>query len=528
MTDTIILGLDGATWDVLDPLIEKGVTPNIESLVSEGYSGTLESTFPPITAPAWLSMATGQNPGKTGVFYFLNRTDPDSFDFESMGGEDFQGRSFWDVLDAAGVSIGVFNFPMLYPAYDVNGFMVSGFGAPKDGTLTSPVSLQSKLEEVTNGYELKVPYADPKYNDRPAALQRKLLRVVEKREAAIEYLLWEKRPDVFFGVISATDWAQHYFWRYHDSDHVLYEPSEYEDALTDLFSRVDKTVGKVADFARDEGATLLVVSDHGFGPVNGTFYSNEWLEQAGLQIPASASPIGRLRTEYFPYLRQALEPIVSSVPLLSNLASTVGRSVRGSPLDGIDRRRSVAFASEQGFTTGLVYMLSEDPADRTAVVDELRTLYEARDLNIDVYAPEDLYSGPNVDLAPDILFEIEELEYAVDPRASTRNDFVASEPPSPSRSGGHRRNGIYLVTGPEVEAGEGAKKSLLDIAPTILALQSLPLPIEMDGAPMEAPFTKDFDVVRGPLSSLVNAQRYGGDRQDSNEVRDRLEDLGYI
>jgi len=528
MTETIILGLDGATWDLLDPLIESGKMPNIESLLAEGYSGTLESTFPPITAPAWLSMATGQNPGKTGVFYFLNRTSPDSFEFESMGGEDFNGRSFWDILNAAGVSTGIFNFPMLYPTYDVEGFMISGFGAPEDGNFTSPPSLQSELDNVTNGYEIKVPYADPKYVERPASLQSDLLEVVQKREAAIEYLLREKGPDVFFGVISATDWAQHYFWRYHDTDHVLHEPSEYSGSLAEIFSRVDETVGKVADFAREEEATLLLVSDHGFGPANGTFYSNEWLERAGFQTSVGTSLVSRLRTEYFPYLRRALEPVVAAVPLLSDLAATVGRSVRGSPLDGIDQERSIAFASEQGFTTGLIYTLSEDPADRSAVVDELRDLCEVRGLDVDIYAPEDLYSGSNIDLAPDILFEIEDLEYAVDPRASTRDDIFASEPPSPSRSGGHRRDGIYLVSGPDVEPGEGGRKSLLDIAPTILARQSLPVPKEMDGIPIEEPFADEFDVDRAPLSSLVTDRSHDGDRQNSNEVRDRLEDLGYI
>ncbi|WP_226022873.1 alkaline phosphatase family protein [Halomicrobium salinisoli] len=528
MTETIVLGLDGATWELLDPLIQEGQLPNLESVLEGGYRGTLESTFPPITAPAWLSMATGQNPGKTGVFYFLNRTDPESFDFDTMGADDFKGQSFWDVLDAAGLSTGVFNFPMLYPTYDVDGFMVSGFGAPEDATITSPASLQNELDEVTDGYELKVPYADPKYANRPDALEQDLHRIVEKREAAIEYLLREKDPDVFFGVVSATDWAQHYFWRYHDADHVLYESSEYSDALANLFARVDETVGKVASIAEDEDATLLIVSDHGFGPVNGTLYSNEWMEDAGFKTPKTLSPIGKLRTRYFPYLRNAIEPIVSVVPVLSDLASRIGRSVRGSPLDEIDQDRSVAFASEQGFTTGLIYMLSDDPSDRARVVEELRHLCEDQGLTVDIYSPEDLYSGPNVDLAPDILFEVEGLEYAVDPRPSTHDSVFVTEPPSPPRSGGHRHEGIYLLSGPGVASGDGDTRSLLDIAPTLLALQSLPVPEVMDGSPISEAFERQFEVETAPLASLVGRREDSGETQDSDEVRERLEDLGYI
>jgi len=116
MTDVIVLGLDGATWTVLDPLVRAGRLPNIASQREAGYDGVLTSTFPPITGPAWLSLATGQNPGKTGVFYFLKREDPESFEFETFGSEKFRGESFWDVLSERGYSVGVFNYPMLYPS----------------------------------------------------------------------------------------------------------------------------------------------------------------------------------------------------------------------------------------------------------------------------------------------------------------------------------------------------------------------------------------------------------------------------
>lgn len=528
MTDTIVLGIDGATWDILNPLITNGDLTNLSSLVDDGYTGVLESTFPPVTAPAWLSMATGQNPGKTGVFYFLNRSSSDSFEFEPMGAGDFRSRSFWDVLNAHGRAVGVFNFPMLYPPYDLDsgGFMVSGFGAPEEETLTAPASLQNELDDVTCGYEVKVPYADPKYADRPAALLRDLYRVLEKRETAIEYLLTEKVPDVFFGVISVTDWAQHYFWRYHDSDHVLYEPG-YDDALADLFARVDETVGHIVEIATEANATLMVVSDHGFGPVNGTLYSNEWLEHEGFRVPTPESIGKKLRSRYFPHLRRVVKPMVSVIPVLSDFATSIGRSFRASPLENVDLERSIAFASEQGYTTGLIYMLNDNPDDRKRVVETLRDLCDTHDLSLAIYAPEDLYHGPKVELAPDVLFEVEGLEYAVSPRYSTVDEVVVEKPPMPARSGGHRREGIYIVAGPDVEPADGGERPLLDIAPTILGLESTPIPEEMDGDPMDEAFVNFHPVQRAPLADLVD-QSDTDSRQDSDEVRDRLEDLGYL
>ncbi|MFB6141780.1 MAG: alkaline phosphatase family protein [Halorientalis sp.] len=527
MTDTIVLGLDGATWDVLDPLVEAGRMPNLEAVLADGRRGVLESTVPPVTAPAWLSMATGQNPGKTGVYYFLNRTDPDSYDFEPMSAEDFRGKSFWDVLADDDTSVGVFNFPVLHPPYDLGegSFVVSGFGASAEGGLTAPAELEAELDEVTGGYEYKVPYADPKYTDRPERLEADLHRVLEKQETAMVHLL-EKRPDVFFGVVSVTDWAQHYFWRYHDPDHVLHEPG-HEDALADLFARVDETVGRVAEFAEAEGATLLVVSDHGFGPTNGTFYSNEWLEQEGFRVPESRGVVGRLRSEYFPYLRRVLEPAVSRVPLLRDLATSVGRSVRASAAENIDYERSVAFMANQGLTSALIYLVDDGPDARRDVTDALEAFGDERGLNIAVRDAKEIYHGPKVDLGPDLVVEIEGLEYVANPRYSTADDVVVERPPVPARSGGHRHEGIYAVTGPDVAPGEGERHHLLDVAPTILALQGSAVPSEMDGDPMTDAFTDLATVERAPLSDLVSAQA-GDHRGDPDELRDRLEDLGYL
>ncbi len=526
MTDTIVLGLDGATWNVLDPLIDAGELPNIAECVRSGYSGTLESTYPPITGPAWLSMATGQNPGKTGVFYFLNRTSTESFDFEPIGIEDFRGRSFWDVLSANGCSVGVFNFPMLYPPYEIDGFMVSGFGAPEDETLTAPASLHQELDDIADGYEVKVPYADPKYVNTPESLKHDLLRVLKKRGTAMEYLLSEKQPDVFFGVISVTDWAQHYFWRYFDEGHALHDDG-HEEALVEIFSAVDEVVGHISAFAEENNANLLIVSDHGFGPVNGTFYSNEWLEGKGLRVPRFDSPLQRFRSTYFPYLRRLLEPVVSRVTLLNDLATNVGRSIRASPLDNIDREQSVAFSSEQGYTTGLIYMLSDESADRERVEKLLCDACDSQGLSVNIYSPEDLYHGSNVELAPDILFDVEDFEYAVDPRYSTAEKEFVKKPPTPSRSGGHRMEGIYAFSGPDIKAGEGERRSLLDISPTLLALHSLPIPEEMDGEPISGSFLTAAEVSSEPLVNLVETNRQDN-RQNAKDVRDRLEDLGYL
>lgn len=75
MTRTLIIGLDGATGDIIKPLAEEDKLPTFKKLMKEGVWSDLESTIPPITSPAWFSLATGMNPGKLGVFDFLSSKD---------------------------------------------------------------------------------------------------------------------------------------------------------------------------------------------------------------------------------------------------------------------------------------------------------------------------------------------------------------------------------------------------------------------------------------------------------------------
>jgi len=423
---------------------------------------------------------------------------------------------------------------MLYPPYEVGGFMVSGLGSDADDTITYPESLGDELDEVTDDYQVKVPYADPKYQGRPDALERDLLDVVDKRERAIEYLLTEKDPDHFFGIISATDWAQHYFWRYHDEDHALYDSdARHEEALARIWKRVDETVGMVTDHARSEDANLLLVSDHGFGPINRTFHSNEWLEQEGFTQPAEQSLIDRTRTKYFPYLRRVGEAVVSFAPQLNDIAKSVGESIRKSPGDGIDFERSVAFAPRQNLTCGMIYMLSEDPSDKQNVIDELKALTERDDgpKSINVYEPHEIYDGPKTELAPDLLFELDNFECAVDPRPTTKNDVFSIGSPSEARNGGHNRDGILMATGPDLTSGDDLAASIYDIAPTLLYLHDVPIPEEADGEVLRGLIDDDRldqqETITGPIRDLTDSSS-SSSREDEQEVQERLEDLGYI
>jgi len=530
VTETVVLGLDGATWDVLDPLVEAGELPNLAALLEGGRAGPLESTVPPVTAPAWLSMATGRNPGKTGVFYFSRRDSPDSYEFTPVDAGDFEGWSVWDRLEASDESVGVFNVPMLYPPYDVDGYVVSGVGAPEDGPHARPAEVAEELEAVTGGYELKIPYASPKYDGRPGALAEDLERVLEKRGAAVEHLLESRPTDHFFGVLSATDWAQHYFWPEHDPDHPLHDPeSPHREVLTRVWRQVDEVVGTVADIAERRGATLLLVSDHGFGPTERTFHVTEWLEREGFLVRPDSAPASRTRARYFPMLRRAGEAVARAVPRLSGPLERLGRRLRGDQHAAIDFERSVAFAPRQNLGMGLLYLLDDDEAVRASLVAELEATADDLGIELEVLDSDEHHHGAAAALAPDVLFTMDGLACAVDARKQPDAPLLETGPPSRARSANHRMDGIYLLAGDGVEATtERVELDLLDVAPTVLYAHDVAVPEDADGTARTDAFTPEFSSERTLRRTESSGERSAAsDAGELDDVTDHLADLGY-
>ncbi|MFQ6089033.1 MAG: alkaline phosphatase family protein [Candidatus Methanofastidiosia archaeon] len=190
MTRTLIIGLDGATWDILMPLIEKNKLPTFKKLLENGVHGPLESTIPPVTGPSWLSFATGKNPGKTGIYDFLNRNDID-LRLKPVSSKSYQGQSIWDYLTINDYKVGVVAYPNLYPPYPTNNFMISGIGAPLGGNITYPKKLREEIDDVSKGYELVISYHNVKYNNMELFI-RDVNRLIDKQFKIALHLLETK------------------------------------------------------------------------------------------------------------------------------------------------------------------------------------------------------------------------------------------------------------------------------------------------------------------------------------------------
>ena len=123
----LIVGLDSATFDLARPWIAGGKLPSLAALMENGAWGRLASVVPPITPPAWTSFMTGKNPGKHGIFHFLEAS-PGTYGFRYLNAGSRRAKTIWRILSDAGYTVGTINIPFTYPPEQLSGFQISGIG----------------------------------------------------------------------------------------------------------------------------------------------------------------------------------------------------------------------------------------------------------------------------------------------------------------------------------------------------------------------------------------------------------------
>ena len=213
----LVIGLDGASFNVLDALIEKGYLPQIARLIASGTRANLETTFPPITAVAWSSFMTGKNPGKHGIFEFVMR--------EQKAGRQLavnatlrHGRAIWDILSDAGKRVIVHNFPCTYPPHPLNGLMIADFMTPSGRRdFTHPANLLEALESKFGDYRLHLSQTYAKGNVQ--GVLDELNDELEYKAKVTEYLMTSHEWDAFFQYFWGTDRIQHELCHVFDDKH---------------------------------------------------------------------------------------------------------------------------------------------------------------------------------------------------------------------------------------------------------------------------------------------------------------------
>lgn len=549
----LVIGLDGASFDVLDPLIDKGYLPNIAKLIAEGARGDLETTFPPITAVAWSSLATGKNPGKHGIFEFARR-DHSSKRELAVNASFRHGRAIWDLLGDAGKRVIIHNFPCTYPPRTINGLMIADFMTPRGRRdFTYPVSLLAELEREFGPYRLHLSqtYAEGNVD----AVLDELFDELEYKAKVAEYLMTRYEWDAFFQYFWGTDRIQHELWHIIDDQHPRHKKNEaeiYRDRVYEYFSRVDEVLGRLIELAGDD-SLVVIASDHGFGPVHKYCSLNIWLLQEGF-LKLKSDLITRAKKLMFslgvtPELAFKLARKIPSDRLRPGrgISSRQGASSLLSnfflSFNDLDWSRTLAF-SKGNYGQIYVNLEGREPDGvvtenqyetiREQIIERLRAFEDPLTGECwagSVFRREEIYEGPLIGDAPDIAFLPADMRQLPLGNADfTSNKFMVD---AFGISGCHRMNGVLIACGASIKrACRVDSASIYDIAPTLLYLLDQNVPDDMDGRVLSEAIAEQH-LSANPMRTVIastngRASEVEFSPEENAEVLERLKQLGYV
>ncbi|UCD29993.1 MAG: alkaline phosphatase family protein [Planctomycetota bacterium] len=530
----LIVGLDGATFDILTPLIQAGRMPNLERLIKTGTSGVLESTKPPITPAAWTTFMTGKGPGRHGIIDF-EKYDVTTNKLSFNSTFEIREKTIWEILSEKGFRVGSINVPMTYPPRKVNGFMISGFETPSiDTDFTYPRHLKDEILRIWPDYNYQTDWKRKTFGGDK--LFQRNLRYIEKSftqgyELAAHcgrHYGW----DVMMVLFKLVDNLQHKAWKYLDS-HTSSINQTRSEMSARCFTSLDNTIGNLEEFAKNNDSLLIIMSDHGHGSLDGKAQPNLLLKQWGyLKIKSSVKQAGIRTQRIIDRLRgKTTKRFDANLGIEHDL-----------DLDWSQTRACVMHAGMYGFLyislkgrqpQGIV-----KPEEYEAVREDLRKRFLAvkchnrngRTIQVfpEVHRTEELYNCRREDhpWLPDLLL-------IPQPGLSVVRKIRGTQPvrwlSRYRMEGTHRVEGILVVNGPNVRQGQSIQANIADITPTILAAAGLRVPADMEGQALAELFDKPLCVEFEPpqVVEVAEHEEVYTDKEKEALTR-RLADLGYL
>lgn len=355
--------------------------PNLKKLVEEGKHGKLESTVPPITVPAWMSMVTGKDPGTLGIYGFRNRKDYSYNSIAFVNSYSVKHEPVWKTLGKKGLRSVVLGVPPTYPPQRINGYLVSGFLTPStQSEYTYPPYLKKEIEKWVGEYLLDV--EDFRTSNKEKLLQD-IYKTTRVRFEVARRLVYEKEWDFFMMVEMGPDRMHHGFWAFYDATHPKHDPkSPLKNAMLEYYTYLDSEIGKLLEVL-PEGTEVVVASDHGAQKMDGGIAINDWLIKKGYLV-LKERPSRPLRIGEF--IKQNL--IEWSKTKAWGMGGYYGRlflNVRGREPEGI-----IPPEEYEAFRDRLISELS-------VITDE-----EGKNIGTRIFKPEEVYQEVN-GVAPDLI-----------------------------------------------------------------------------------------------------------------------------
>jgi predicted AlkP superfamily phosphohydrolase/phosphomutase len=560
----LVIGLDGASLDLIRPWADEGKLPNLARLLRRGASGPLRSTVQPYTAQAWTTMVTGVNAARHRLFDFWQR-DLDTYGFRLSNASARAEPALWTVLSRRGRSAIIVNVPMTYPPEPLSaGVMVSGRDTPGlRSNYSYPPSVKEELAGALGADYVIVP-DDWRWMrlGRPDRAREELLNEATVRFATMQHLMRTRDWDFCMFVVGATDGAAHFFWRWHDASFPGHDSAMAElghDVLLEVYQLADECIGNMLqDLSSD--VAVVIASDHGSGPVelreihlNCWLHEGGWLhfnegrgseEQAMRVLARGIAGLKGLAYKTIPHeklswLRRVWPDRWRSRLTESELFAHLDWSRTRAFSEG--RRGNIWINLKGRDPQGIVQVGAEYEALRSEIIASLQTATDQMTgsaLFRRVWRREELFDGPHLDTIPDLLVEVDA------PSQFRAGSDCLGEPAVRRLSreeiaklvitGDHRMDGTLILNAPGIRPGQAMRGAeIRDLFPTVLHLMGEPIPVNAEGRVLEEAFEPSWLAAHPPIRSTAVDQAGGADsyrysKDEAREIEDRLSGLGYL
>lgn len=492
-TKLMVIGLDGATYDLILPWIKKGELPNFKKLISESAWTPLDSTRPPLTCPAWPVFYTGKNPGKIGVIDFIGGEDGNKI----ISYTDIKGLAFWDIASRYGMKSIVINVPITYPPRIEKGFLLSGMLTPPGKPFWSSEEIMDDIFANVGEYIVDLDILTLSSFDRSKSL--KLFYFMMEQRFKTAMFLKNKQPhDIMVVVFQGTDIVCHRLWN--NSQEVLKVYRLMDDYIGELSKNVEY---------------LILMSDHGFAGYERGVRINQFLfergdlkrrkaaydsgfthgskeilehrfggeDDKGLKLIKSInkfvwySGINRAFIKKIARNERVVEWLKRSAPSITKKLIPPDRFI-------VDRQKSISYLHSSRTRSICINRdripsgMSYDSYKKRLIEDLLllKDLETGKQVIGRVYQRHELYNGPYEENFPDLYLETRQ-EYIV--RGNFGPAFIEKFTVPKSS---HGQKGIFLCRGLGIKPGYYDHPiSIQDLAPTMLYLLGFPIPRDMDG-----------------------------------------------
>jgi len=485
----IIIGIDGADPFLVEFFCKQGHLPTFEKIMKRGVFGRLRTVIPPLSPIAWTSFSTGVNPGKHGIFGFYKLLfSHKGFVIKPVSTHDVKSIYLWQLLSKYGMRTIVFGLPLTYPPRKFNGILVPGILAPPDFKTWPPNFKLTLLKHYTH-FRL---YPDIWFEEGFETLYlQELFNLLKLHIEVCEYLLMNFEYDLFIGVLYYLDQIQHFYWRFFDKDHELYKENASQilkDAILTAYKMIDKFLSKVLKMI-DSNDYLIIVSDHGHTALLREVYLNSLLEKLGLL--EFHRTIGYILSHYiiqkflsyFGKLSHKLFLSIGHLLFENKYVKKISRKIQFlRDIGCINIERTSALAVGHA-----IYILDKHRRNQIykvlkSFLSKLRDPLTGNKIITGIYKREEIYWGPYVNYAPDIILLFQPGYSAPAPGYDFTPHSSVITLPLNKRSSEHTLDGIFMMYGSHLKVGaKNLHLNILDIASLVLYLLGVPIPNWMDG-----------------------------------------------